>query len=195
MLVNLGEDEWDAVIRVHLKGHFAPMRHATEYWRGESKAGPPAGRARDQHVVRRRADGQHRAGQLLGGQGRHRRADARRRGRVGALRRDRQRDRAGGPHPDDRGGVRRHDGGAGRRLRRDGAGERLAAGRLARQRRVGARHRSGVRGRGRHRSRSPTAGSTARPATRARAGSRPSSAPVVDELLAEAPAPAPVYGA
>ncbi|WP_330183687.1 SDR family oxidoreductase [Nocardia sp. NBC_01503] len=39
MLVNLGEDEWDAVIKVHLKGHFAPMRHAAEYWRNESKAG------------------------------------------------------------------------------------------------------------------------------------------------------------
>jgi NAD(P)-dependent dehydrogenase (short-subunit alcohol dehydrogenase family) len=39
MLVNLGEDEWDAVIRVHLKGHFATMRHAVEYWRAESKAG------------------------------------------------------------------------------------------------------------------------------------------------------------
>ncbi|MBB5856846.1 SDR family oxidoreductase [Amycolatopsis umgeniensis] len=39
MLVNLGEDEWDAVIRVHLKGHFAPTRHAAEYWRAESKAG------------------------------------------------------------------------------------------------------------------------------------------------------------
>jgi NAD(P)-dependent dehydrogenase (short-subunit alcohol dehydrogenase family) len=39
MLVNLGEDEWDAVIRVHLKGHFATMRHAIEYWRAESKAG------------------------------------------------------------------------------------------------------------------------------------------------------------
>ncbi|MFD3507250.1 SDR family oxidoreductase [Nocardia sp. NPDC058666] len=41
MLVNLGEDEWDAVIRVHLKGHFATMRHAAEYWRAESKAGRP----------------------------------------------------------------------------------------------------------------------------------------------------------
>ncbi|WP_433600000.1 SDR family oxidoreductase [Nocardia sp. CA-135953] len=41
MLVNLGEDEWDAVVRVHLKGHFATMRHAIEYWRGESKAGRP----------------------------------------------------------------------------------------------------------------------------------------------------------
>ncbi len=39
MLVNLGEEEWDAVIRVHLKGHFAPTRHAAEYWRAESKAG------------------------------------------------------------------------------------------------------------------------------------------------------------
>lgn len=41
MLVNLAEDEWDAVVRVHLKGHFAPLRHAAEYWRGEAKAGRP----------------------------------------------------------------------------------------------------------------------------------------------------------
>jgi NAD(P)-dependent dehydrogenase (short-subunit alcohol dehydrogenase family) len=47
MLVNLGEDEWDAVIRVHLKGHFATMRHAIEYWRAESKAG----RQRDARVI------------------------------------------------------------------------------------------------------------------------------------------------
>jgi len=39
MLVNLAEDEWDAVVRVHMKGHFAPLRHAAEYWRGEAKAG------------------------------------------------------------------------------------------------------------------------------------------------------------
>jgi NAD(P)-dependent dehydrogenase (short-subunit alcohol dehydrogenase family) len=41
MLVNLSEEEWDAVIRVHLKGHFAPMRHAAAYWRAEAKAGRP----------------------------------------------------------------------------------------------------------------------------------------------------------
>lgn len=41
MLANLGEDEWDAVIRVHLKGHFAPLRHAAAYWRSEFKAGRP----------------------------------------------------------------------------------------------------------------------------------------------------------
>ncbi|HWD04906.1 MAG TPA: SDR family oxidoreductase [Amycolatopsis sp.] len=41
MLVNLAEDEWDAVVRVHLKGHFAPLRHAAAYWRAEAKAGRP----------------------------------------------------------------------------------------------------------------------------------------------------------
>lgn len=39
MLVNTSEEEWDAVIRVHLKGHFAPLRHASEYWRREAKSG------------------------------------------------------------------------------------------------------------------------------------------------------------
>lgn len=37
MLTNMTEDEWDAVIRVHLKGTFAPARHAAAYWRDESK--------------------------------------------------------------------------------------------------------------------------------------------------------------
>jgi NAD(P)-dependent dehydrogenase (short-subunit alcohol dehydrogenase family) len=39
MLVNMSEAEWDAVIKVHLKGTFAPMRHAVAYWRDQSKAG------------------------------------------------------------------------------------------------------------------------------------------------------------
>jgi NAD(P)-dependent dehydrogenase (short-subunit alcohol dehydrogenase family) len=39
MLVNMEEHEWDAVIDVHLKGHFAPTRHAAAYWRERSKAG------------------------------------------------------------------------------------------------------------------------------------------------------------
>ncbi len=41
MLVNTSEEEWDAVIRVHLNGHFAPLRHAGAYWRAESKEGRP----------------------------------------------------------------------------------------------------------------------------------------------------------
>ncbi|GAB3766287.1 NAD(P)-dependent dehydrogenase (short-subunit alcohol dehydrogenase family) [Nocardioides ginsengisegetis] len=39
MLVNTSEEEWDAVIRVHLKGHFAPLRHAGAWWRNEAKEG------------------------------------------------------------------------------------------------------------------------------------------------------------
>ena len=39
MLVNMIEDEWDAVIAVHLKGHFGPTRHAAAYWREQSKGG------------------------------------------------------------------------------------------------------------------------------------------------------------
>lgn len=41
MLVNLDESEWDAVIRVHLKGHFAPLKHAAAYWREQAKSGEP----------------------------------------------------------------------------------------------------------------------------------------------------------
>ncbi|MGW6580936.1 SDR family oxidoreductase [Streptomyces globisporus] len=45
MLVNLDEDDWDAVVRVHLRGHFLPLKHAAAHWRAESKAGrTPAAR-------------------------------------------------------------------------------------------------------------------------------------------------------
>jgi NAD(P)-dependent dehydrogenase (short-subunit alcohol dehydrogenase family) len=39
MIFNMTEDAWDAVIRVHLKGTFAPTHHAAVYWRSEVKAG------------------------------------------------------------------------------------------------------------------------------------------------------------
>jgi NAD(P)-dependent dehydrogenase (short-subunit alcohol dehydrogenase family) len=39
VLVNMTEEEWDAVIAVHLKGHFAPSRWAAAYWREQAKAG------------------------------------------------------------------------------------------------------------------------------------------------------------
>jgi len=41
MLSNMTEAEWDAVIGVHLKGTFAPSRHAVAYWRERVKAGEP----------------------------------------------------------------------------------------------------------------------------------------------------------
>jgi NAD(P)-dependent dehydrogenase (short-subunit alcohol dehydrogenase family) len=45
VLVNLSEDDWDAVINVHLKGHFVPTRHAAAYWREQAKAGKPVNAA------------------------------------------------------------------------------------------------------------------------------------------------------
>jgi NAD(P)-dependent dehydrogenase (short-subunit alcohol dehydrogenase family) len=39
VVVNMTEQEWDAVIAVHLKGHFAPTHFAAAYWREQTKAG------------------------------------------------------------------------------------------------------------------------------------------------------------
>ncbi len=47
MFANTSEAEWDAVLRVHLKGHFCVARHAAAWWREESKAG----RARSARIV------------------------------------------------------------------------------------------------------------------------------------------------
>jgi NAD(P)-dependent dehydrogenase (short-subunit alcohol dehydrogenase family) len=41
MFANAAEDEWDAVVRVHLKGHFCVARWAASYWRDQTKAGAP----------------------------------------------------------------------------------------------------------------------------------------------------------
>ncbi|MBX3566506.1 MAG: SDR family NAD(P)-dependent oxidoreductase [Rhizobiaceae bacterium] len=41
LFANMSEEEWDAVIRVHLKGHAATARHAMEYWRNRAKSGAP----------------------------------------------------------------------------------------------------------------------------------------------------------
>ena len=41
MFFTCSPEEWDAVIRVHLRGHFCTSRHAADYWRAQSKAGTP----------------------------------------------------------------------------------------------------------------------------------------------------------
>ena len=41
MLVNMTAEEWDDVIRVHLRGTFAPTRHAVDHWRDQAKQGRP----------------------------------------------------------------------------------------------------------------------------------------------------------
>ncbi len=47
VLVNMSEAEWDDVVRVHLRGHFAPTRWAAAYWREEAKNG----RAKPRNLV------------------------------------------------------------------------------------------------------------------------------------------------
>ncbi len=39
MIVNMEEQEWDAVLQVHLKGHFAPLRWAADHWRRQTRSG------------------------------------------------------------------------------------------------------------------------------------------------------------
>ncbi|CAO5154389.1 putative short-chain type dehydrogenase/reductase Rv0148 [Frankia sp. AiPs1] len=45
MLVTMSDDDWDAIIKVHLRGHFAPTRAAANYWRAQSKAGRDGARS------------------------------------------------------------------------------------------------------------------------------------------------------
>jgi NAD(P)-dependent dehydrogenase (short-subunit alcohol dehydrogenase family) len=45
MLANMGEEEWDAILRVHLKGHFCTTRWAASYWRDQAKKGVDIPRA------------------------------------------------------------------------------------------------------------------------------------------------------
>jgi NAD(P)-dependent dehydrogenase (short-subunit alcohol dehydrogenase family) len=47
VIVNMSEGEWDDVVRVHLRGHFAPTRWAAAYWREEAKSG----RAKPRNLV------------------------------------------------------------------------------------------------------------------------------------------------
>ena len=67
MIFNMSEDEWDAVIAVHLKGHFTVMQPATAPHAREE------GRQHHHLHLHRRPRGQPGPAQLLGGQGRHRR--------------------------------------------------------------------------------------------------------------------------
>ena len=96
MSFNMDESEWDQVIDVHLKGHFATSRFAARYWRLKSKeTGAPGQRQDREHRVGVGAVRQRRPGQLRGRQGRHRVDDDRDGARARAHRRARQRDLPG----------------------------------------------------------------------------------------------------
>ena len=116
MCFNMEESDWDDVIRVHLKGHFAPAHHAAVYWRGTGQGRRGRLRSHHQHLVGGRAVRQRRPGQLLGGQGRHRLDDLGARPRARPLRHHLQLDQPPGPHPHDR-----------EHLRRDGQGPTAAS--------------------------------------------------------------------
>ena len=136
MFVNAAEDEWDAVVRVHLKGHFCVSRWAAAYWRDqvEGRHAPVDARiintssgAGLMGSVGQAAYSAAKAG-IAG-------ADAGAGGRARPLRHHGERHRPVGPDPHDRDGVRRHDGGTVRGVggvRCDGARERLAARGVAR---------------------------------------------------------------
>ena len=106
MLVNMTIDEWDAVIRVHLRGTFAPTRHAVEYWRNRSKAGE----TNDARIINTTSPsgiygnvGQTNYGAAKAGIASFTVIAAMELGRYGS---HRQRHRAGGAHPHDREPVR-----------------------------------------------------------------------------------------
>ena len=132
VLVNMTEQEWDAVIAVHLKGHFAPTRWAAAYWREEHKAG----RGRKRNLVHTSSTsglfsnpGQM---QLRRRQVGHRHVQPDRRQGAHALRRRLELHRPRSSHPPHARdpGSRRDHRRQGRRLRRVGPGQHLAARRL-----------------------------------------------------------------
>ena len=182
MLVNMTEDEWDAVIAVHLKGHFAPtpprggvLARAVEGRRGGARPrrqhGEPVGRLR-----------QRRPGELRRREGGHRRLHDHRRAGAAALRRHRQLPRAERAHADDRGDV--PDGRAAGGLRPARPGERLDRRRRALRRRGAGDHRPGVPRLGRRRQRPPRL-ERRRAASTRREGWEPDA--LLGELLARFP--------
>ena len=123
MLANMTEAEWDAVIKVHLKGTAGPSHFAAALLARAVEGGRRGRRAHHQHQLAVGHLRQHRPDQLRRGQGRHRRLHHHRRHGAGPLRRHRQRHRPGRPDPHDREpghgpGVRR---GARSRCRRGGS--------------------------------------------------------------------------
>ena len=77
MLFSMTEEEWDGVIRVHLKGTFAPSHHAAAYWRERSKSGETGRRTAGEHHLGVRPVRQRRPDQLRRRQGRYRRRSRR----------------------------------------------------------------------------------------------------------------------
>ena len=107
MLFNMTDEEFDLVLKVHLRGHFLLSRNAASYWRGRYKeTGEPGRRGGGEHRLRGVPDRLARPGQLRRREGRHRRPHADHGARAVTGGRPRQRDLSAGAHRDDRRGVR-----------------------------------------------------------------------------------------
>ena len=194
MIVNMSVEEWDAVIRVHLRGVFCPVRHADRLL--ARRAARPASQ-RDARIVTT-SSGAGLRGSIA--QANYVAAKAgiaafthQRRRRARSLRRARQHHRPVGPQPHDRGGDAGDDGEARDRLRRDGPGQRVAVRGVARQRRL-RRHRPRVRDGGRRRVRDERLAAAVRRSTRAPAASPPRWARCCAGSSREAPEPEAVHG-
>ena len=138
VLVNMTEDEWDAVIHVHSEGPLRPHALGRGLLARAVEGGQQGQRRRRQHLLDLRLARQPRPVELRRRQGRPRGVHRHRRPGAVPLRRTGQRHRPGSPHADDRVDARpvRHRAAAARpgRVRRLGPRQRLAARRLPRQR-------------------------------------------------------------
>ncbi len=99
VLVNMTEEEWDAVVAVHLKGHFVPTRWAAAYWREQVEGGGDGHRERREHVVDVGPALESRPDELRRGEVGHRDLHADRGEGAVALRGEGELHRARGAHP------------------------------------------------------------------------------------------------
>ena len=150
MSFNMTEEEWDAVINVHLKGHFVTSRFAASYWRQRSKdTGGPVEAAIVNTASGVRPLRQRGPGELRRGEGGDRIDDDRHGPRARTDRRAGERDRARRPHPAHRSRRRRLHEREGRRVRPLRPGEPRRDRGVARVAARGRHHRPGGQGAGR----------------------------------------------
>ncbi|GIU89675.1 MAG: short-chain type dehydrogenase/reductase [Acidimicrobiia bacterium] len=106
MSFNMTEAEWDTVIDVHLKGHFAPCHHAVRYWRERGKAGEPVSGRIINTASESGLYGQAGQANYAAAKAGNRRDDDRDRTRDEEVRRDRERHLPACAHAHDRLGAR-----------------------------------------------------------------------------------------